>query len=62
LANLDLEEAAYETDRLEKDTQAVGAMKEISKNEFSKLRTPWKWVIQKQIWDMMEEKDIARFP
>jgi 5-formyltetrahydrofolate cyclo-ligase len=62
MANPDLDDAAYEKDRLEKDAQAMGAMKEISENEFSKLRTPWKWVIRKRIWDMMEEKDIARFP
>ena len=62
MANPDLDETAYEKDRLEKDAQAMGAMKVISENEFSELRTPWKWVIRKRIWDMMEEKDIARFP
>jgi 5-formyltetrahydrofolate cyclo-ligase len=62
MASPDLDEAAYEKDRLEKDTQAMDVMKEIAENEFSKLRTPWKWVIRKRIWDMMEEKDIARFP
>jgi 5-formyltetrahydrofolate cyclo-ligase len=54
--------AAYEKDRLEKDALAMNAMQEIATNEFAKLRTPWKWTIRKRIWDMMEEKDIARYP
>jgi 5-formyltetrahydrofolate cyclo-ligase len=58
----DFDEVAYEKDRQEKDTQAMSSMKEVADSEFSKLRTPWKWVIRKRIWDMMEEKDIARFP
>jgi 5-formyltetrahydrofolate cyclo-ligase len=58
----DLDEVAYEKDRLEKDAQAMNAMKEQAEAEFSKLRTPWKWTIRKRIWDLMEEKDIARFP
>jgi 5-formyltetrahydrofolate cyclo-ligase len=62
MANPDLDEPAYEKDWLEKDAQAMEAMKELSENEFSKLRTPWKWEIRKRIWDMMEEKDIARSP
>jgi 5-formyltetrahydrofolate cyclo-ligase len=58
----EFDEVAYEIDRLEKDAQAMDAMKEVAENEFAKLRTPWKWDIRKRIWDMMEEKDIARFP
>lgn len=56
------DEVAYENDRLEKDAQAMGNMKDLADNEFSKLRTPWKWTIRKRIWDLMEEKDIAAFP
>lgn len=58
----EFDELAYENDRLEKDAQAMNAMKEEAENEFAKLRTPWRWEIRKRIWDMMEEKDIARFP
>lgn len=58
----DFDEVAFEKDRLSKDADAMQTMKEISKNEFSQLRTPWKWTIRKRIWDLMEEKDIARFP
>lgn len=53
---------AYEQDRLNKDAQAMNAMKEKAEEEFSKLRTPWKWVIRKRIWDLLEAKDIARPP
>ena len=56
------DEVAYEKDRLEKDQQAMDAMKVVAENEFAKLRTPWKWEIRKRIWDMMEEKDIAQYP
>ena len=59
-ANFD--ERSYEQDRLSKDAQAMDAMKQQAEAEFSKLRTPWKWVIRKRIWDLMEEKDIAMFP
>lgn len=61
-AQREFDEVAYEKDRLEKDAQAMDAMKEVAENEFAKLRTPWKWDIRKRIWDMMEEKDIAQFP
>lgn len=57
----DFNEASYEKNRLEKDAQAMGSMKEIAENEFSKLRTPWKWVIRKRIWDMMEEKELGMY-
>lgn len=56
------DDTAYEKDRLTKDAQAMDAMKDEAKEEFSKLRTPWKWVIRQRIWDLMEERDIARFP
>eukprot|EP00980_Cylindrotheca_fusiformis_P007980 scaffold1697_cov120-Cylindrotheca_fusiformis.AAC.62 len=58
----EFDEVAFEKDRLAKDAEAMQAMKEKSDNEFSQLRTPWKWKIRKRIWDLMEEKDIARFP
>ncbi len=58
----EFDEIVYEKDRLEKDKQAMDAMKEIADNEFAKLRTPWKWEIRKKIWDMMEETNIAQFP
>ena len=57
-----LDEEAYEKDRLEKDAKAMDDMKKVAEDEFAKLRTPWKWVIRKRIWDLMEEKNIARFP
>ena len=56
------DEETYEKDRLAKDAQAMDAMKEEAETEFSKLRTPWKWAIRKRIWDLLEEKDIARPP
>lgn len=56
------DEEAFEKDRLEKDAEAMSAMKKKAEEEFSNLRTPWKWKIRKRIWDLMEEKDIARFP
>jgi 5-formyltetrahydrofolate cyclo-ligase len=56
------DEVAYEKDRLGKDAQAMDSMKEVAESEFSKLRTPWKWVIRKRLWDLMEAEDIARFP
>ena len=57
-----MDDEAYETERLEKDAQAMQAMKEKAEVEFSKLRTPWKWEIRKRIWDLLEAKDIARPP
>jgi len=56
------DEEAFESDRLAKDAEAMNAMKDKAEEEFSNLRTPWKWVIRKRIWDLMEAKDIARFP
>jgi len=35
-------EVAYEKERLEKDAEAMDAMKIVAENEFAKLRTPWK--------------------
>jgi 5-formyltetrahydrofolate cyclo-ligase len=55
-------EDAYEENRLSQDAQAMNAMKDKAEEEFSKLRTPWKWVIRKRIWDLLEAKDIARPP
>jgi 5-formyltetrahydrofolate cyclo-ligase len=54
--------AAYESDRLSKDAQAMETMKQIASAEFEKLRTPWKWEIRKRMWDYMEDNDIAQFP
>ena len=35
-------EVAYEKERLEKDAEAMDAMKKVAENEFAKLRTMWK--------------------
>lgn len=56
------DEEAYEENRLAKDAEAMDAMKDLAEEEFSKLRTPWKWVIRKRIWDLLEERNIARPP
>ena len=56
------DETSYETDRLSKDAKAMEEMKQIATEEFSKLRTPWKWKIRKAVWDYLEEKDLAQFP
>lgn len=56
------DEEAFENDRLAKDAEAMDAMKAKAEEEYSNLRTPWKWVIRKRIWDLMEAKGIARFP
>eukprot|EP00986_Skeletonema_menzelii_P019368 scaffold27836_cov166-Skeletonema_menzelii.AAC.1 len=56
------DEQAYESDRLSKDAKAMAEMKQIATEEFSKLRTPWKWKIRKAVWDYLEEKDLAQFP
>ena len=61
-ATTSFDEEAYETNRLAKDAEAMNAMKVKAEEEFASLRTPWKWVIRKRIWDLMEAKDIARFP
>jgi len=55
-------EDLYEKDRLEKDSEAMNQMKGEAEEEYSKLRTPWKWVIRKRIWDLLEAKNIARPP
>ena len=55
-------EASYESERLAKDASAMEAMKREAENEYSKLRTPWKWRIRKAVWDYLEEKNIAQFP
>eukprot|EP00588_Corethron_pennatum_P007163 CAMPEP_0194297424 /NCGR_PEP_ID=MMETSP0169-20130528/58854_1 /TAXON_ID=218684 /ORGANISM="Corethron pennatum, Strain L29A3" /LENGTH=373 /DNA_ID=CAMNT_0039047221 /DNA_START=73 /DNA_END=1194 /DNA_ORIENTATION=- len=56
------DEKTFETDRLTKDAQAMSQMKDEATDQYSKLRTPWKWRIRKSIWDYMEEKDSAQFP
>jgi len=56
------DEKTFETDRLTKDAQAMSQMKDEATNQYSKLRTPWKWRIRKSIWDYMEDNDIAQFP
>eukprot|EP00536_Pseudo-nitzschia_multiseries_P007263 jgi/Psemu1/304739/fgenesh1_kg.167_\ len=62
------DEVAYEKDRLDKDAQAMEAMKAVAKAQLSngdavgELRSPWKWQLRKRMWDYMEENDIARFP
>jgi len=54
--------ASYEADRLSKDAAAMDAMRREAEAQFSNLRTPWKWVIRKRVWDEMEERNIARQP
>ncbi|KAL7524369.1 hypothetical protein ACHAXR_000549 [Thalassiosira sp. AJA248-18] len=56
------DEKSFETDRLSKDAQAMDEMKKTATEEYSKLRTPWKWAIRKAVWDYLEEKDLAQFP
>jgi len=56
------DEDVYEKDRLEKDEKAMDSMKEEAEEEYSKLRTPWKWIIRKRIWDLLEDQNIARPP
>jgi hypothetical protein len=55
-------EAAYESERLSKDAEAMNAMKRQAEDEYSKLRTPWKWRIRKAVWDYLEKEDIAMYP
>jgi len=56
------DDKSYEEDRLKKDAMAMNEMKLQSEQEFSSLRTPWKWVIRKRIWDYLEDNNIARPP
>ena len=58
----EFDEAAFEVDRLTRDADAMAAMQAESQAQFAELRTPWKWVIRKRIWDYMEDNDIARQP
>ena len=55
-------DAAFEADRLARDAEAMDAMRNEAEAAFENLRTPWKWVIRKRIWDLMEAQDIARQP
>ena len=62
MSDATFDETSYEADRLSKDAEAMSAMKKAAEAEFASLRTPWKWVIRKRIWDYMEDNDIARQP
>ena len=52
----------YEADRLRQDEQARAAMRAEAERQYADLRTPWKWVIRKRVWDELEARDIARPP
>jgi len=62
--------AAWDAARLAADAQAMAAMAAKSESESSMEEAApeaappgaWKWAIRKQIWDMMEEQDLADFP
>ncbi|PRW39368.1 5-formyltetrahydrofolate cyclo-ligase COG0212 [Chlorella sorokiniana] len=62
--------AAWDAARLAADAQAMAAMAAQSESESSMEEAApeaappgaWKWAIRKQIWDMMEEHDLADFP
>ena len=62
MASAAFDAPSYEADRLARDAEAMAAMQGEADAAFAGLRTPWKWVIRKRIWDYMEEKDIARQP
>jgi 5-formyltetrahydrofolate cyclo-ligase len=62
--------AAYDEQRLAADAAAMERMREVSAAESAAAEVQpeaappgaWKWEIRKQIWDMMEEQDLADFP
>lgn len=62
--------AAWDAARLAADAQAMAAMAAKSESESSMEEAApqaappgaWKWAIRKQIWDLMEEQDLADFP
>ncbi|PSC72008.1 5-formyltetrahydrofolate cyclo-ligase [Micractinium conductrix] len=62
--------AAYDRQRLAADAAAMAVMRERSEAESSAedAGSPgppagaWKWAIRKQIWDLLEERDLADFP
>eukprot|EP01062_Namystynia_karyoxenos_P056511 TRINITY_DN47483_c0_g1_i1.p1 TRINITY_DN47483_c0_g1~~TRINITY_DN47483_c0_g1_i1.p1 ORF type:complete len:376 (+),score=127.58 TRINITY_DN47483_c0_g1_i1:64-1128(+) len=59
--------AAYDAQRQQADAAARAAMAHQeaateSGDYGAGLRNPWKWRIRKRIWDLLEEKNIARFP
>eukprot|EP01025_Chloroclados_australasicus_P027481 TRINITY_DN2724_c1_g1_i1.p1 TRINITY_DN2724_c1_g1~~TRINITY_DN2724_c1_g1_i1.p1 ORF type:complete len:385 (-),score=41.10 TRINITY_DN2724_c1_g1_i1:488-1642(-) len=63
----DLEQ--FEKQRLELDAKARETMQVQSQIESKSeevqsgsVRGAWKWAIRKRIWDLLEDKDIARFP
>ena len=61
---LSFDESAYEEDRLARDAEAMAAMaveeaKAAEDAKYAVLRNPWKWVIRRRIWDLMEAEDYA---
>ena len=59
--------SAYEEDRLARDAEAMAAMaveeaKAAEDAKYAVLRNPWKWVIRRRIWDLMEAEDYACQP
>ena len=62
--------AAWDAARLAADAQAMAAMAAKSESESSMEEAApeaappgaWKWAIRKQIWDLLEERDLADFP
>ena len=64
---LSFDESAYEEDRLARDAEAMAAMaveeaKAAEDAKYAALRNPWKWVIRRRIWDLMEAEDYACQP
>ena len=57
MASAAFDAPSYEADRLARDAEAMAAMQGEADAAFAGLRTPWKWVIRKRIWDYMEEKE-----
>ena len=63
------DEQKYETERLAQDALAMTAMQTRAQEQLNnagttaqELRSPWKWQLRRQIWNYMEQHDIARFP
>lgn len=57
----DFDAEAYDADRLARDAEAMEAMA-AEEAKYAELRTPWKWVIRRRIWDLMEAEDYACEP
>ncbi|KXZ45032.1 hypothetical protein GPECTOR_59g640 [Gonium pectorale] len=60
---------SYNAERLRLDEQARDTMRsQLAADSAAEAALPgsvagaWKWALRKQIWDYMEENDIARFP